>query len=213
MKNPLPSHADWRSVLQYAVAVPLMPADEGWQLILELRNPHLRSHPNEVSFPGGRIEAYDAHPGVTALREMAEEIGTPSESWELLGALPLAYTVNGRMVAPYLAFREDVPKFVCNPAEVNSVFTVPLQWLMEHEPVRVEMQDGVRPGENFPYERVTSVVPGWTGRQKYDVYFYTYGDFTIWGLTARIIRNFLQICREQKISFDFDFRQWRGDLT
>ena len=91
MKNPLPRHADWRSVLQYAVAVPLMPADEGWQLVLELRNPHLRSHPNEVSFPGGRIEAYDAHPGVTALREMAEEIGTPSESWELLGALPLAY--------------------------------------------------------------------------------------------------------------------------
>ena len=114
-----------------------MPADDGWHLVLELRNPHLRSHPNEVSFPGGRIE---------------------------------------------------------------------------HEPVRVEMQDGVRPGENFPYERVASVVPGWTGRQKYDVYFYTYGDFTIWGLTARIIKNFLQICREQKVSFDFDFRQWRGDL-
>ena len=78
------------------------------------------------------------------------------------------------------------------PEEVDHVFTVPVDWLLSHEPEVYGTVLTTIPDEDFPFDRI----PG--GRQypwrkrRTEVWFYQYGDETIWGLTARILHTFLK---------------------
>lgn len=208
-RNPLPQHEDLRTALRYAVAVPLVCENGEWSLLFEVRPSNLHSHPSEISFPGGRLEEEDIDPLAGALREMKEELGIDIKDWQVLGALPLAYTYRGRLVAPYLVLHPEKPQMVMNSTEVTDVFTVPLNWLRAENPQVVDMWDGVFPGEGFPYDRIMHYSPGWRRRAKYEIYIYNYGQYTIWGLTARIIRSFLAILEKEQIPNDFDFSNWR----
>ncbi len=211
IRNPFPERANIYDVLRFAVAVPLVLVNNEWHFVFEVRNADLTRHPNEVSFPGGRIEPEDESSLVAALREMREELGIDTEDWEVLGALPFAYTQGARLVASYIVLRESLPDLNIDYSETEEVFTAPFDWFYYKKPHRVEMWDGVLPGPKFPFDKVRHYSPGWRRKLKYEVYFYEYGERVIWGLTARIIRNFLEICRQQGYERGFDFRNWCRD--
>ncbi|MCI5836606.1 MAG: CoA pyrophosphatase [Veillonellaceae bacterium] len=198
MRKWLPAEADLRTALRYAVAVPLVRLDGAWHLLFEQRTTKLAMNPGEAAFPGGRIEAYDADPAAAALREAAEEIGTPPEIWEVLGAMPLEYTYMGRLVAPYLvrAYADGLPDIVCSPDEVAAVFTVPVAHFLATEPERVAMCAGVYPGAGFPFDRMPHYQRGWNRSELRYIYVHNYGKYTIWGLSARIIADFTELCRQ-----------------
>ncbi len=71
-----------------AVLVPVVIGGAEPTLLLTRRSAHLHDHPGQIAFPGGRVDAGDATPEATALREAHEEIGIPPERIELLGRLP-----------------------------------------------------------------------------------------------------------------------------
>ena len=82
--SPVPPGA---RVTLAAVLVPLVSRDGAVNVLLTQRSSHLRDHPNQISFPGGRVEGGDENRIDTALREATEETGLARERVEVLGML------------------------------------------------------------------------------------------------------------------------------
>ncbi len=149
------------------VAVWLRPA--GARLILTKRASHLKHHPGQIAFPGGKVDADDAGAEAAALREAYEEIGLPGASVEILGRLPSHESVTGFSITPVLGLVRGDFRAVPEPGEVEEVFTVPLDHVLT--PALYSIERRLWRGE-------------W--RRYYTV---PYGPYYIWGATARILRG------------------------
>ena len=151
-----------------AVLVPVVDRPEP-TVILTLRPQTMRKHPGQVSFPGGRAEPGDASAEFTALREAQEEIGLAPERVEILGRLPEYHTRTGFRVTPVIGVIEPPLELALDPHEVESVFEVPLSFLLD-------------PANR---ERRTREFQGTTT----GFYVYEYEGHVIWGATAGMLVN------------------------
>lgn len=142
---------------------------EGAALILTKRSSHLKHHPGQIAFPGGKVDPDDAGPEAAALREAREEIGLEPSRVEILGTLPVHETVTGFAITPFVGLISGAFTPIPEAGEVEEVFTVPLSHVLT--PAR------------FTIERRR-----WMGEWRR---FYTvpYGPYYIWGATARILRG------------------------
>lgn len=152
-----------------AVLIAVQPHAGGARVILTKRASHLKHHPGQVAFPGGKIEPFDGSAERAALRESQEEIGLDPAQLRLLGRLPDHETVTGFLVTPVLALVEGDFQPRPEPGEVEEVFDVPLQHLLT--PARYSIESRI-----------------WRGQPRR---FYTvpWGPYYIWGATARILRG------------------------
>jgi len=108
--------------------------DDGLQLVLTRRRRDLRSHPGQLSFPGGRVDDEDDDVVQTALREAAEEMALQPESVTLLGRGRVFYLPPSRFwVAPVVAWWDQPHHLVANPDEVEEVLRVPVAQLLDPE--------------------------------------------------------------------------------
>ena len=83
----------------------------GPDLLLTERAHDMRSHPGQVSFPGGSIDQRDASAAAAALREAEEETGVDPSGVEVFASLPeLWLPPSNFAVTPVLAWwREEKP--------------------------------------------------------------------------------------------------------
>jgi len=180
---------------EYAVLVPLLPINDDVQVLFEVRNHYMRQQPGEISFPGGRLEMNESWQNA-ACRETCEEIGLTDSQLSWLGELDIASVGVHRTVHAGVALLDaQFENLKPSPAEVAELFTVPLQYFLDNAPEMHHVNVNNSPSDNFPFD----YIPG--GRQypwnssNYDVPFYFYQDRVIWGLTARVIQNLVQILR------------------
>jgi len=87
------------------------------------------SHPGQIAFPGGKAEAGETI-AQTALRETEEEIGVGAKDIHLLGRLPSFDAVSDFRITPYVGIVSSHADIIPDPREVESVFEVPLSFLM-----------------------------------------------------------------------------------
>jgi 8-oxo-dGTP pyrophosphatase MutT (NUDIX family) len=157
-----------RPIRPAAVLVPIVAHAEPTVLLTQ-RTAHLPEHAGQVSFPGGKIDPGDASPLDAALRETEEEIGLDRGFVEPVGYLDLYMTTLGYRIVPTIG--RVTPGFTLtpNPAEVDTVFEVPLAFLMAEENHKLHSRE-------------------WKGMMR-TVYAMPYGERQIWGVTAGILRN------------------------
>lgn len=156
-------------LLPAAVLFPIVPRREGSTVLLTQRTDHLKDHPGQISFPGGRCEPADASPAHTALREAAEEIGLAAEHVEILGYLPEYRTGTGFRVTPVVAKVTPPFELRLDAFEVADVFEVPLSFLLNpanHRRHSLHYRGKLRHYDAMPY-----------------------GDYYIWGATAGMIMS------------------------
>lgn len=155
-----------------AVLVGLVDRGEGLQVLLTRRTEALRHHAGQISFPGGRIESHDADPVAAALREAHEEIGLAPAQAHALGYLDPFVTITGFHVFPVVAVIEPAFTACRDPGEVDEVFELPLDFLMDPANARqllVEYRGGQRTLVEFVHQH-----------------------YRVWGATAAMLVNLRQ---------------------
>ncbi|HEX2979520.1 MAG TPA: CoA pyrophosphatase [Anaerolineaceae bacterium] len=175
VQDPIQSRDSLGAYRCAAVLVPLLIRDGEWQLLFTKRSETLPDHKGQVSFPGGACEVSDRGPAETARRESFEEIGVRPKDIQVIGYLDRLLSVTSFLITPVVATIPWPYPLVPSPYEVDTVFTVPLAWLVD-----------TRHWEEKPF--VHPVL----GEPQMVVYYQPYEGQTIWGLTARITLSFLQ---------------------
>jgi 8-oxo-dGTP pyrophosphatase MutT (NUDIX family) len=144
---------------------------DGLQVLLTKRASHLRHHPSQVSFPGGKVEKEDNSLVDTAFREAFEEIGLSRDSATIVGQLPAYETISGFHVTPVIALVTADQTYQIDKNEVAEIFQVPLQHFLttnEHH-VFVASKNG----------------------KKHNIHFLPYKHHNIWGATAVMLKDLI----------------------
>lgn len=156
-----------------AVLITIIHENNELKFVLTKRTENLRHHRGEISFPGGKKSARDECLEETALRETEEEIGVKSDQIEILGRIDDLFTITRYIITPFVGILHGKLELISNDAEVAEILKVPLKLFLTPEKFREK---------------------AWENRGvKYPLYYYYWKDYEIWGATAYIINQFIEI--------------------
>jgi len=159
-----------------AVLIPLVREDGAWHILYTRRTQFVESHKGQVSFPGGACDDGETTPEQTALREVNEEIGVDPAHVRVLGRLRRMNTITSYRVTPVVGVLDWPTVLRLAEQEVERIFTVPLRWLADR-----------RNRWAFPLP----------GRNQAVVAFRPYDGELVWGATARMTVDFLEVVGPQ----------------
>lgn len=163
---------------QAAVLIPVTLSDNPL-VILTLRATDLSSHGGEVALPGGKHDLEDATLLVTALRETEEEIGLHSWDVEVVGQLKPFISKYGLLVTPFVGLVPEDVELTQNHLELETIFRVPVNYLLTDPRTSTNV---------ISRHGMTLRVPT-----------YHYEGHRIWGLTAMILVEFLNVALDADI--------------
>jgi 8-oxo-dGTP pyrophosphatase MutT (NUDIX family) len=163
-----------------AVLVPLFKKGEDCHILFTKRTDQVKYHKGEISFPGGVYDKGDPDLERTALREAFEEIGLKGNDVQIIGVLDDIVTVTEFIVTPIVGLFPYSYPFKVSEVEIEELIEVPLSYLLDEECFG---------------ERVIV-----RGDRKEVVYSYQYGNHIIWGATARILKQFLDLISSTRVT-------------
>jgi 8-oxo-dGTP pyrophosphatase MutT (NUDIX family) len=156
-----------------AVLVPLFQKDGDCHLLFTKRSEEVKYHKGEISFPGGVVDEEDRELIHTALREAREEIGLKENDVQIIGVLDDIVTITEFIVTPIVGLFPYPYPFKVSEEEIAELIEVPLASLLK--------KDCFNEREIF------------RGGEREIIYAYQYGKHIIWGATARILKQFLDL--------------------
>jgi 8-oxo-dGTP pyrophosphatase MutT (NUDIX family) len=157
-----------------AVLVPIFRKDGEYHILFTRRSEQVPQHKGQISFPGGARSEGD--PGLldTALRESWEEIGLEAKDAEILGELDdTPTTISSFNISPFIAFIPYPYEFNLNRYEIDEIFSIPVSALLNKANKKEECYT--------------------FGNEVFVDYSYEYEGKLIWGATARIVHQLLEV--------------------
>jgi len=156
-------------LVRAAVLIPLFKKNGEYHVLLTRRTEKVSHHKGQISFPGGRQDQGEDLLA-TALREAKEEMGIDEKDVRILGELDDMCTISSDFcISPFVGLIPHPYPFKINRQEIEEILEVPLSVFLDETKFREEL--GSRNGEPVP------------------VYFYQHDEHTIWGATARILKQ------------------------
>lgn len=163
-----------RGLTEAAVLVPIFCKDGEHHILFTQRSDQVPHHKGQISFPGGARSEVDTSLLDTALRESCEEIGLKVKDAEVVGELDDTPTTTSSFnISPFVAFIPYPYDFALNPYEINEIFSVPVSALLHK---------ANRTAEHYTF-----------GNEVFVGYSYEYEGKVIWGATAQIVQQFLEV--------------------
>lgn len=156
-----------------AVIVPILSRDSDPHLLFTKRADHLGEHPGQMSFPGGGREPRDTSIFDTAVREANEEIGLEAEEVTRIGQLDDIRTITRYAVTPFVARIPD-REYLPDHREVAEIAVLPVAGFTDYSNYENERRDHPHYGDIV-------------------IHFFHVNDYTVWGATARILVQFLEL--------------------
>lgn len=157
-----------------AVLLPLYETEAGPYFVLTKRTELVPTHKGQISFPGGGFQESDGDLLATALRESEEEIGLRPSDVTVVGVLDDTVTAaSSHIVRPFVGFVPYPYTFRLDPFEIERLVHLPLRPVLEPHCFREEIWDR----DGCPHS----------------VFFYEHAGQTIWGLTARVLKHFVEV--------------------
>ncbi|MDN3651286.1 CoA pyrophosphatase [Thalassotalea ponticola] len=157
---------------QASVLIALVEHNNGLEVVLTKRAAHLKHHPGQISFPGGKVEQSDSSLLAAALREAHEEIGLQPGDVQIVGQLKPHHVITGYQITPFIGFINPEYPFIIDTNEVAEIFVVPFEHFINE-------------GNHlsFTVERRGT---------RHNIHFMPYMHYNIWGATAAIIKDLVQ---------------------
>ena len=169
-----------------AVVVPVIDRPDGPALLFTKRADHLSDHPGQMSFPGGGHEPEDEGLREAACREAEEEVGMERSELEFVGRLDDIETVTRYSVRPFVA-GDVLPVGRPGDEEVAEVAVLSLGDLTDLDNYESERRD-------HPYYGDIRL------------HFFYVDGYTVWGATARIFVQFLELATDWEMPAEPDRR-------
>ena len=154
-----------------------------FRILFTKRSSKLSTHSGEVSFPGGMWEEKDSSLFDTAMRESNEEIGLKKNNVMDLGRMNYLLSRHKVEVNPFVGYLESNQEFIGN-FEIDEIFDVPVSFLLNNNNILYK---------EFKRNDLRISMPSWV-----------YNGNRIWGLTALITADFLNMCFDAKIETNID---------
>ncbi len=194
IKDRIPKPIDIKR--NYSVLIPIIENNNRLEIIYELRSKNLDTQPGEISFPGGEVEDNETFKEA-AIRETVEELNIQEDNISIMGELDYLVSYANITIHCFLGTISGliVDNIVPNPNEVDHIFTVPLDFFLEKEPDTYYLDLQTVLNDEFPYNLIPNGRDYNWRRGKYPVMFYHYNDYIIWGFTARMTKQFIDIIK------------------
>lgn len=164
-----------------SVLLPITDNDVDPELVFTRRATHLSKHGGQVAFPGGKWDLNDGSLYETALRESREEIGLDPSLVQRVGRLNEVVSKHQILVSPYVGIIPSDVELIANPDEIESIFKIPVSYFLQASPDRVDKL-------------------GFRGRHV-KVPCYMYEGYEIWGMSAMVLVDFLNVALDAKLKF------------
>lgn len=183
-----PYISGWDKMKRSAVIIPLVEINGQVNLLFEVRSKYLRSQPGDICFPGGNIEEGET-PKEAALREVEEELGL--KDIDVINELDIIILNNSIIIHSFLAIINNIEELNVSRFEVDHVFYVPLDEIINENPLEISNKVIFQRGESFPYDLIESGKNYKFKEVQSRTLFYKYKKYVIWGITGEMLKNLL----------------------
>lgn len=171
-----------------AVIIPVIKTENGPEVLFEVRSEKIGRQPGDVCFPGGAMLEGEA-PEDAAVRETCEELLISPGQLEIICACDMFHNAS-TLIYPFAAYLTGYDGRFSSD-EVSEVFTVPLAFFAETEPIVYDARMVKDLDDDFPYELIKRGKDyKWPPRIDKEL-FWSCGGHTVWGISARIMKGFI----------------------
>lgn len=170
-------------------------------LLFEKRALNMRRQPGDICFPGGKVEDGETFLKA-AIRETCEELMLEESDIDYVGEMDYLITPYGGILYPFVSYVNQFPEHF-NKDEVHEIIKIPIKYFLNNKPIKYDMEIGPTSYEGFPFHFINGGEDYKFSNGILPQYFYEYENVVIWGFTARIVKEFIDIIKACKFSWNF----------